>query len=229
MQEMIMPTHTREPKSRASPSFSTVQETGNSITHGIGAALSVAALILLVIKSINHGNVWHVVSYAVFGSSMVVLYLSSTLYHAFRAPGLKRVFEIFDHAAIFILIAGSYTAFALTLLRDGPGWWLFGAVWTIAAFGIVMESVFLNRWPFITLAAYLAMGWLIVLVWSQLSRVATGTTLAFLLAGGLSYTIGTIFYALGRRWGWFHVGWHLFVMGGTACHFLSAMAALPGA
>lgn len=186
-----------------------------------------AALIVLVVNAINRGNAWHVVSYAMFGASMVALYLSSTLYHAFRAPRLKRVFEIFDHAAIFILIGGSYTAFALTLLRDGPGWWLFGAVWTIAAFGIVMEAVFLNRWPFITLAVYLAMGWLIVLVWGQLSRAASGTTLAFLLAGGLSYTIGTVFYALGRRWGWFHVGWHLFVMGGTACHFISVMTALP--
>jgi len=218
----------RERKTIVSPVFSAAQETGNAITHGMGAGLSVAALIVLVINAVNQGTAWHVVSYTIFGTSMVVLYLSSTLYHAFRAPRLKRVFEIFDHAAIFILISGSYTAFALTLLRDGPGWWLFGAVWAIAAFGIVMESVFLNRWPFITLAAYLAMGWLIVLVWGPLSRVATGATLAFLLAGGLSYTVGTIFYALGRKWGWFHTVWHLFVMGGTACHVLSALYALPG-
>jgi hemolysin III len=227
MQERIMSTYKRRQKAEAALPISTAQEAGNAVTHGIGAALSVAALIVLVTNAVNRGNAWHVVSYSVFGSSMVTLYLASTLYHAFRALHLKRIFEIFDHAAIFILIAGSYTAFALTLLRDGPGWWLFSAVWAIAAFGIVMEAAFLNRWPYITLAAYLAMGWLIILVWGQLSKVASGTTLGFLLAGGLSYTVGTIFYALGRRWGWFHVGWHLFVIGGTACHFLSAMAALP--
>jgi len=186
-----------------------------------------AALAVLVVSAVRRGNAWHVVSYAVFGSSMVLLYLASSLYHAFRSPRLKRVFEIFDHAAIFILIGGSYTAFALTLLRDGAGWWLFGAIWAIAALGIVMEAVFLNRWPFATLVAYLAMGWLIVLVWRPLSLVAPEATLTFLLAGGLSYSVGTIFYALGRRWGWFHVGWHLFVIGGTACHFISVMYALP--
>jgi len=223
-----MSMYRREQKTKTPPALTAAQETANAITHGTGFGLSIAALILLVINAVDRGDAWHVVSYAIFGSSMVVLYLSSTLYHAFRPPRLKQVFEIFDHAAIFILIAGSYTAFALTLLRDGPGWWLFGAVWAIAAFGIVMEAVFLNRWPFITLAAYLAMGWLIVLVWGPLSKVASGTTIGFLLAGGLSYTAGTVFYALGRRWGWFHAGWHLFVMGGTACHFFSAIAALPG-
>jgi len=222
-----MTAHGRKRKTERAFAFSAMQEAANSISHGIGAALSAAALAVLVVSAVRRGDEWHTASYAVFGSSMIVLYLASALYHAFRSPRIKRVFEIFDHAAIFILIGGSYTAFALTLLRGGAGWWLFGAVWAIAAFGIFMETVFLNRWPFITLAVYLAMGWLIVLVWGQLSRVASSTTLVFLLAGGLSYTVGTVFYALGRRWGWFHVGWHLFVMGGTTFHFLSAMSALP--
>jgi hemolysin III len=207
--------------------FTAAQELGNALTHGLGAALSIAAIVALVTAAAARGDAWHVASYAVFGSSMLLLYLSSCLYHAFRPSRLKRIFEIFDHAAIFVLIAGSYTAFALTALRSGPGWWLFGAVWGIAAFGIVMETLFLNRWPFVTLFAYLAMGWLIVLVWEQFSRAVPPASAAFLLAGGLSYSAGTAFYALGRRWGWFHVGWHVFVIGGTACHFFAALYALP--
>jgi hemolysin III len=203
------------------------QEIANAVTHGLGVLLSIAGLVILVVQAARFGDAWHVVSYAVFGTSMILLYLASTLYHSIQAPPIKRVFEIFDHAAIFVLIAGSYTAFSLTLLRGGSGWWIFGIVWAIAAFGIVMEALFLDRWPFLTLGIYLAMGWLIVFVWKPLSLIAPPATIAFLIAGGLSYTVGSIFYALGRRRGWYHTGWHLFVIGGTACHFFAALAALP--
>lgn len=214
-------------KTRQNPVFTPGQELGNAITHGIGAALSVVALVILVLSAATRGDAWFIVSYAVFGTSMVALYLSSSIFHALKKPNLKRLFEKFDHAAIFVLIAGSYTAFALTILRDRAGWWLFGAAWAIAIAGIVMEILFLNRWPYMSLALYLAMGWMIVLVWGPFTASAPSTTVWFMLAGGLSYTAGTLFYALGRRWGWFHIGWHLFVIGGTACHFLSALAALP--
>jgi hemolysin III len=193
----------------------------------LGAILSVVGLVILVYNATRRGTAWHVVSFAIFGSSMIALYMSSTLYHAFREPRIKRIFEIFDHATIFVLIAGSYTAFALTVLREGPGWWLFGAVWAIAAFGIVMEALFLNRWPLITLAAYLAMGWLIALVWRPFKESAPGPAVALLLAGGLCYSFGTVFYVLSRRWGWYHIAWHVFVLGGTACHVFSALALLP--
>lgn len=205
------------------------QELANAIIHGTGALLSVAALVILVTAAAARGDAWYIASYAIFGSSMVFLYLASTLYHAWREPGTKRKLEKLDHSAVFVLIAGSYTAFSLTLLRDSVGWWLFGAVWAIAAFGIVMESVFLNRWPILTLAAYLAMGWLIVLAWKPLAAAASPTMIALLFAGGLCYTVGTVFYALGRRRGWFHPVWHLFVIAGTACHFFCALAALPPA
>jgi hemolysin III len=212
-----------------SPEFSYAQEAGNAITHGLGAALAVAGLVILVVSAAARGDAWYVAAYSIFGASMVTLYLASTLYHATRAPKLKRILEIFDHAAIFVLIAGSYTAFALTILRHGPGWWIFAAVWSIAAFGITMETLFLNRWPVVTLLAYLAMGWMIVLIWKPFTASAPRLTSVFLIAGGLSYTVGTIFYSLGRRWGWFHIGWHLFVIGGTVCHFFSALAAIPPA
>lgn len=211
----------------SSPDFTLGQEIANAITHGTGAALAIAGLVVLVMAAATRGTVWHVVAYAVFGASMVLLYLSSTLYHAFQKPKIKSVFEKFDHAAIFVLIAGTYTAFALTILRSSVGWWLFGAVWVIAAFGIYMETVYINRWPWLTLGIYLAMGWLIVLVWGPFMAHASDLVRTLIIAGGLSYTVGTIFYALGRRYGWFHPGWHLFVIGGTVCHFFSVLAILP--
>jgi hemolysin III len=205
------------------------QEIANAITHGIGVLLSISALVILVVFASLRGDAWYIAAYAVFGVSMITLYLASTLYHAAQEPRVKRALELFDHVAIFILIAGSYTAFSLTILRDSVGWWFFGAVWAIAAFGIVMETLFLNRWPFLTLATYLAMGWLVVLAWKPLAANAPPRMLYLLIAGGLSYSIGTIFYSLGRRRGWFHVAWHFFVIAGTTCHFFSALAALPAA
>jgi hemolysin III len=202
-------------------------EIANAITHGLGAALSVAALVILVAAATARGDGWYVTAYAVFGASAFFLYMASTLYHAIQAPRAKRVFEIFDHGAIFVLIAGSYTAFALTILRSSVGWWLFGAVWAIAAAGIVVEALFLNRWPFATLAGYLSMGWLIVLVWKPLNEYGSPAMVGWLFAGGACYTLGTVFYALGRKRGWFHPAWHLFVLGGSACHFFAALAALP--
>jgi hemolysin III len=216
-----------KPKAGSSPEFTLAQEIANAITHGTGAALAIAGLVVLVVAAATRGTVWHVVSYAIFGASMVLLYMSSTLYHAFQKPKVKKIFEKFDHAAIFVLIAGTYTAFSLTLLRSSVGWWLFGAVWAIAVFGIVMETVYINRWPWLTLGIYLAMGWLIVLVWEPFMTYAPPLVRTLIIAGGVSYTVGTLFYGLGRRYGWFHPGWHLFVIGGTVCHFFSVMAALP--
>ena len=210
-----------------SPEFTLGQEIANALTHGTGAVLALAGLVVLVVAAASRGTIWHVVSYAIFGASMVLLYMSSTLYHAIQKPTVKKVFEKFDHAAIFVLIAGTYTAFALTILRSSVGWWLFGAVWGIAAFGIVMETVFINRWPWLTLGIYLAMGWLIVLVWEPFMANSSALTRTLVITGGLSYTGGTIFYGLGRRYGWLHPGWHLFVIGGTVCHFFAVMAALP--
>ncbi len=205
------------------------QEIGNSISHGVGAALAIAALVILVSSAAARGDAWQISAYAIFGASMVFLYLASALYHGIQAPRIKRVFEILDHAAIYVLIAGSYSAYTLTILRNPTGWWVFGIVWGLAACGIVMETLFLNRWPWLTLAAYLAMGWLIVVIWGQFSALAPRDTRVFLILGGLSYSFGTIFYALSRRRGWFHIAWHIFVIGGSAFHFFSVMAALPHA
>lgn len=203
------------------------QEMANALTHGLGILLSVTALVILVVSAAQRGDTWYVTAYAIFGATMVILYLTSTLYHAFRNPVLKQIFEIFDHVGIYLLIAGSYTSFTLTILRDGPGWFLFILVWGVAAAGIILEVFFLNRWPAVTLTLYLVLGWVIVFAWQSLVVTGNGTMLGFLVAGGLAYTFGTLFFVLGQRWGWFHAGWHLFVLAGTTLHFFAAMAALP--
>lgn len=202
-------------------------ELANAVTHGLGVLLAVAGLVILLLRAGATGDPWALVSYAVFGASMIFLYLASTLYHALSFTRASRVFEILDHSAIFVLIAGTYTAFSLTLLRPSSGFWVFGVVWAVAAAGIVLEAVFLNRWPALSLILYLAMGWIIVAVWKDFSAAAPASTVAYLVAGGLSYTAGTLFYALGKKRPWLHPAWHLFVLGGTLCHFFAALAALP--
>jgi hemolysin III len=203
------------------------EEVANAVTHGLGTLLAIAALAILITEAALHGTVWHVVAYSVFGASTVLLYSASTLCHSFSRTQAARIFEILDHSAIYVLIAGTYTAFALTLLRSSVGWWLFAAVWTVAVIGILAQSFYLNRWPILTVLAYLAMGWLIVLVWKPLVMVAPPAVLTWIVAGGLAYTAGLPFYALGKRYRWFHAIWHLFVIVGTACHFFAAIALLP--
>jgi len=202
-------------------------EIANAVTHGAGVLLAIAGLVVLVVRAAATGDPWYVVSYAVFGTGAVFLYLASTLYHALSSTGVRSLFAIFDHAAIFVLIAATYTAFCLTLLRPTSGWWVFGAVWAIAAAGIVLEALFPNRKPVLSLVAYLGMGWLIVAVWKDFAAAASPGTVAFLIAGGAAYTLGTAFYALGKRKPWLHAGWHLFVLAGTTGHFFAALAALP--
>lgn len=212
-----------EAGTRPSPS----QEFANALTHAIGVALSIAGLASLVVQAATRGDAWHVVAYSIFGASMILLYLASSVYHATKPGALKKLFQKFDHSAIFVLIAGTYTPFALTVLRDGPGWWLFGAVWGVAILGIVMETVFLNRWPILTLLSYLAMGWMIVFVWKPFAAAAPAPTISLLFAGGLCYSAGTVFYAIGKKNGWFHVAWHAFVLAGTVLHFFAVLALLP--
>ena len=197
------------------------EEIANAVTHGLGALLGMAGLVVLVVVSARTGDAWRMAANIVFCSSAILLYIASTLYHSMARTKAVRVFETIDHAAIFVLIAGSYTAFALTALRPTVGWWIFGTVWAIAVIGIVFEAVFLNRWPLATLLSYLGMGWIIVLAWNPLVASTPPATVALLISGGLAYTLGAGFYALGRRRKWFHALWHLFVIAGTVCHWFA--------
>lgn len=201
---------------------SLINEIANTVTHGIGTALSIAALVLLVVFAVIYGDVWHVVSFSIFGSSLVLLYLASTLYHGFRNPRIKKIFKIIDHSAIYLLIAGTYTPFTLVTLRGTQGWVLFGVIWGLAVAGILYKAFFINRHVVISTLFYLAMGWLIVFSLRDLIENMPLNGIIFLVSGGLFYTLGMIFYA-GRDKLFHHAVWHLFVLGGSICHFFSIL------
>ena len=208
--------------------YSLGEEIANGVTHGAGALLSVAALVILVVFAVLRGNVLHVVSYAVFGSSLIVLYTMSALYHSVTNPRVKRILEILDHSSIYVLIAGTYTAFALTALPPALGWWIFGAEWALALAGIALKAVWFDRWKLLSVLGYVAMGWMIAPALGHLRENLPAESVALLAAGGIAYTAGAVFYVI-KRVKWFHAVWHLFVLAGSALHFFSALRALPGA
>lgn len=203
----------------ALPGATIGEEIANSVTHGIGAALSVAALVILVIAAALRGAAAHIVSCAVFGATLVLLYLSSTLYHALTHAGAKRVFRIFDHAAIYLLIAGTYTPFTLVTLGGAWGWSLFAVVWTLAVAGIVLKCFFIGRFHALSTTVYVLMGWLAVVALRPLLHAIPPSGFFWILSGGLLYTLGVVFFASRRRYS--HAVWHLFVLGGSACHVVA--------
>lgn len=195
------------------------EEIANSVTHGLGAILSVAGLFALLVAATIRGTAWHIASCAVFGASLVLLYTSSTLYHALAPNRAKRLFHVLDHASIYILIAGTYTPFALVTLRGPWGWTLFAFVWSLAVLGIVFKSFGAGRLPFLSTAVYILMGWCVVFALRPLLAALPWTGFLWLLAGGLFYTAGVAFFALRRRYA--HAIWHLFVLAGSVCHYLA--------
>ncbi|WP_319481893.1 hemolysin III family protein [uncultured Draconibacterium sp.] len=201
------------------------EEIFNSVTHGIGTLLSIAALVVLVIFAVINGNAWHVVSFSIFGTTMVLLYLASTLYHSFTKQKIKNLFARFDHAAIFLLIAGTYTPFLLTVLRGTLGWTLFGIIWAVAITGVVIRSIYLTRFRKLMVGLYLAMGWMMVVAIGPLLKHVPGTSLIFLLLGGIIYSVGVVFYTW-RNLKYGHGIWHLFVLAGSIMHFFSVLYSL---
>ncbi|MEE4271331.1 MAG: hemolysin III family protein [Thermoanaerobaculales bacterium] len=202
--------------------YSAGEEFANSLTHGIGALLALGGMVVLVVMAALHGDVWHVVSCSVYGAAMIVLYSASTLYHAISAPRLKAAFQVVDHAAIFLLIAGTYTPFTLVSLRGPWGWSLFGTVWGLAVAGIILEVGFPGRWKALSMVLYVAMGWVVVVATKPLLSVLPGGGLLLLLLGGLAYTGGIVFYAW-KRLPYGHAVWHVFVVAGTAFHFFAVL------
>ncbi len=194
------------------------EELANSLTHGLGAALSVAGLVLLVVSASRHGTAWHVVSSAIFGATLVLLYSSSTLYHSSRSERLKRLLQKFDHAAIFLLIAGTYTPFMLVTLRGPWGWSLFGVIWGLALAGVVLKFWHAGRFTVVSTLIYVAMGWLVMIALRPLMAALPAGGLRLLVAGGLCYTGGAGVY-LWHRLPYHHALWHLCVLGGSACHW----------
>jgi len=201
--------------------YSAAEELAHSLTHGLGLLLGIVALVLLVVFAAQRGTAVHVVSCAIYGATLVILYASSTLYHALPAGRGKRVFGIFDHAAIFLLIAGTYTPFTLVTLSGRWGWSLFAVVWGIAVAGVLLESISRGRKRRLQLILYLAMGWLIVVAARPLVRELPAAGLALIMGGGAAYTLGVIFFVWRRPF--HHAVWHVFVLAGSICHFFAVL------
>ena len=195
------------------------EEAANVATHAAGLLASVVGVGVLVYLGVSRGEGLPVASAGVYGATLVALYAASTLYHAFRRPGVKRVLRVLDHCAIYLLIAGTYTPFVLVGLGGRLGWTLFGVVWAMAAAGIACKVFATGRFAVISTAAYVAMGWLGVVALGPLIRSLSGAALMWLLAGGIAYTAGTFFYH--RRITYAHALWHVFVLAGSACHFVA--------
>ncbi len=202
--------------------FTLGEEIFHSITHGIGSGLSIAGLTLLVVLAALYGDVYQIVGFSVFGISLVVLYLSSTLYHGLQHPKTKRIFKVFDHSSIYLLIAGSYTPFLLVALRGTAGWILLVVVWAIALFGITLKVLFIDRFQILSVITYLLMGWLCVFVFREMLINIPIAGIIWLAAGGVLYTVGVIFYAM-QKIPYMHAIWHFFVMGGSICHYFAVL------
>ena len=202
------------------------EEIANSISHGMALLLAVAAAPVLIVSAVRHSDAAGIVGASVFAATMVILYATSMLYHVLplnRANRAKRVFQVLDHSAIYLLIAGTYTPFTLGVLRGPWGWTLFGLVWAMALAGIVLKSVAGVRWPWLSTALYVAMGWVALIAIKPLWALMPAWGLFWLVAGGLFYTLGVGFFATDHRLRFGHFVWHLFVAAGTACHFVAVL------
>ncbi|MEN1967040.1 hemolysin III family protein [Lentibacillus sp. N15] len=196
------------------------EEIAHAITHGIGALLSIAGLVLLIVYASLSGGPWQIVSGTIFGVTMLLMYLTSTIVHSLPEGKYKDVFQIFDHSSIYLFIAGTYTPLLLVLLRNEIGWILFSTVWGIAICGIVFKIFFVKKFLMLSTLFYIAMGWLVVFVWNPLTATMHEDGILLLIIGGLFYTVGAIFYVW-RSFPYHHAVWHLFVIAGSAFHFFS--------
>lgn len=197
-----------------------MEEVMNAVTHGIGTLLAVAGLVLLTVLAYLHGDIWHIVSFSIYGTTLVLLYLASTLYHSFTNERVKRVFKILDHSAIYLLIAGTYTPFTLVPLHGVLGWTVFGVVWGLAVIGIIFKVFFTGRFKLVSTICYLGMGWFIVFAIKPLLATVPALGMSWLFVGGLFYSLGSIFY-LWKKIPYNHAIWHLFVLAGSVSHFIA--------
>ncbi len=202
--------------------FSVKEEVANSVTHGIGMALSIAGLVILIVYSSLYGTVWHIVSFTLFGVTMVLLYTSSTLLHSLPKGRAKNVFEVLDHSSIYFFIAGSYTPYLFVVIQGWLGWTLFGVIWGLAIGGTVFKAFFVKKFLFFSTILYVVMGWLIVFTWKPLVANLHPNGVMLLVIGGLLYTVGAVFYVW-RGFQYHHALWHLFVLAGTIAHFFSVL------
>jgi len=210
----------KENESWQTPTYNLREEIAASVTHGIGAGLSVAGLTLLIVLAAIYGDIWQVVAFSIYGVSLFFLYLASTLYHAIQNPRTKRVFRVLDHTGIYLLIAGTYTPFLLVGMRGVMGWTLLTIVWAMALAGVIWKIFFLGRLEILATIFYVLMGWLAVIGIKEMLVSIPAAGLILLATGGLVYMLGIIFYAW-EKLPYNHAIWHLFVLGGSLLHFFA--------
>ena len=196
------------------------EEVAHAVTHGVGLLAAIAGVVVLVLQAAATRDPWRITACAVYATTLVLLYGTSTLYHALSATRARRVFRVLDHSAIFLLIAGTYTPFALVSLRGPWGWTLLGIVWGLAVLGITAKAIFGVRWPIVSTVIYLGMGWVVLVAVKPLVAHVPAGGIAWLVAGGVAYTAGIVFYAW-TRLRYSHAIWHLFVLAGSVCHYVA--------
>ncbi|RMH00698.1 MAG: hemolysin III family protein [Chloroflexi bacterium] len=212
-----------ERKEEKSPSFYTWhEELMNFATHGVATGLSIVGTAVLLVLAFLYGTVWHIIGFSVYGISLISLYLASTLYHGSRQPRMKRILRVLDHAAVYLLIAGTYTPFVLISVRTWLGWLLLGVVWGLAILGVVYKIVMIHKFERLSTAVYVLMGWMGVVAFREALAALPTYVLVWIAAGGVFYTIGVIFYAW-RRLPYNHAIWHLFVVAGSVCHYVAVL------
>ncbi|MFC1650271.1 hemolysin III family protein [Candidatus Latescibacterota bacterium] len=210
------------PESKSAKKYTRGEEIVNGITHGIGILLSISGLVLLVVLASKSGDTLRVVSFSIYGSTLILMYLASTLYHSFSGHRFKRILRIIDHSNIFLLIAGTYTPFMLVSVRGGWGWSILGVIWGLAVMGIIINVFFFGNARRLSLAAYVLMGWLCVIALREMLSAIPPAGMIWLAAGGLFYTFGVVFYAW-KSLPYNHAVWHVFVLSGSLCHFFSIL------
>jgi hemolysin III len=202
--------------------YTVAEELVHAVSHGAGVIMSIAGLLWMLILSIDTSDPWRIVASCIYGASLISVFLTSTLYHGLHASPRKHLFKLLDHCSIYLLIAGTYTPFLLVAMRTDIGWWLFGIIWSLATAGILTKLWLGHRYPRLSLIGYLLMGWLIVIAAPHVTDAIGANGMAWLIAGGISYTVGALFYKA-KRLSFNHVIWHLFVLAGAACHFLAVV------
>jgi hemolysin III len=213
---------------RSPTGFTIQEEIVHSVLHGIGLVLSIAGLVVLVVLASLRGTAWHIVSCAVYGATLVILYTASTLYHAATNPKAKRILRILDHTSIYLLIAGTYTPFTLVGLRGGWGWSIFGVIWGLALAGVIVKPFVVDRFRIISPILYILMGWLIIIAIKPAMAALPPGTFLWIMLGGVAYTGGVAFYACDGKLPYNHAIWHLCVLAGSALHFIAVLFLIPG-
>jgi hemolysin III len=207
---------------RAVTKHITVEELPNALTHGFGLLCSILGFLVLLAVTLIRGGKWQIISCAIYGLTLICVYAASTLYHGVSSPRWKKGFLLFDHCAIYLLIAGTYTPFLLVNLRGGWGWPMFGVIWGMAVSGVLFKLLFADRFPIFSVAMYLGMGWLGIVAAKQVYVHVPSIGLAWIFAGAFAYSIGVVFYAC-KKIPHHHVIWHLLVMAGSGCHYIAIL------